>query len=410
MTVYRRSGTRRAVGLVLSVACATALAACGSSGGGSGAKSSGASSKGAIRIGVLAPLTGSVASDGQDMLKSTQLLVDQVNATGGIAGRKLEVVSADDACAAQQGTQAAQKLAISKVVAVVGGFCSSASLPAEAIFKRTNNLPFLISVSSNPELTSASNTNVTRYIGRDDEEAPIEVAYLENVLHARKIAIMNDGTAYSQSVSQQLSKDLGQSSTAKVVYNGGITPGGNDYRAQLVRVQNSGADALIYPGFYAEFGVIAKEWKQANMSFALVGGDSTIDPSVATTAPDAVSDPKFSQIAYPTLAQLSNPEASAFQTAFVKKYGSQPGTYGIFQADATEGLIAALKATNGATDAATLNAALRKVSFTGITGQISFNDIGDRVAPPFVALRASVGGPLAEVASYSSATGWTATN
>jgi ABC-type branched-subunit amino acid transport system substrate-binding protein len=410
MTVDRRTSAVRAAGLVLSVACATVLAACGSSGG-SGEKTSGSTgaSGSPIRIGVLAPLTGSVAADGQDMLKSTQLLVDQTNASGGIDGHKIEIVSADDACEAQQGTQAAQKLAISNVVAVVGGFCSSASLPAEAIFKR-DNLPFLISVSSNPELTGAANTNVTRYIGRDDEEAPAEANYLENVLHASKIAIMNDGTSYSQSVSQQLTKTLKQDPSVKVVYNGGITPGGNDYRSQLIQVQSSGADALIYPGFYAEFGIIAKEWKQASMSFDLVGGDSTIDPSVATTAPTAISDPKFSQIAYPTLSQLSNPEATDFRDAFVKKFGAQPGTYGIFQADATQGLIDALKATNGSTAEPALNTAFRKVSFTGITGQISFNAIGDREQPPFVALRATAGGPLTTMSTYSLANGWTATS
>src|SRR5690606_10313690 len=129
-----------------------------------------------------APTTGSVSSDGEDMVNATKLAVEEINAAGGIDGRKVETVVADDACEAQQGVQAAQKLVQEKVIAVVGGFCSAATLPAIEVFERSGNLPFVVSVSSNPDVTDPGRKNIVRIIGRDDQEAPAEATYLRDVL------------------------------------------------------------------------------------------------------------------------------------------------------------------------------------------------------------------------------------
>ncbi|RNL61914.1 branched-chain amino acid ABC transporter substrate-binding protein [Nocardioides marmoriginsengisoli] len=389
-----------ALGLAVSTSL-LGLAACGSDDAGGGS--------GAIKVGVLAPMSGSVSADGEDMVRASKLVVEKVNADGGIDGRKIELVVADDACEAQQGTQAAQKLVTDKVVAVVGGFCSSAALPASEVFHRNGDLPFVASVSSNPKLTDAKYPGITRYIGRDDQEAPVTADYVADLLASKKVAIMNDNTEYSRAVAKSLKENIEKKGTVEIVYDDAIQPGQNDYRAALGRVARDGADTLVYTGFYPEFGILAKQWAQLKPGYRLVGGASSIDATVLTAAPDAVTLPDLSIISYPTASLIQNPQADEFRTEYKAKYDADPGQFGIFQHDAMQGLVAALKADPKKLDAKDLIKRLRDVSFEGITGDISFDDQGDRNAFPFLAVR-SVDGKFAPAYSYSPDSGWAATN
>ncbi|WDZ83457.1 branched-chain amino acid ABC transporter substrate-binding protein [Micromonospora cathayae] len=399
----RSTGTglgRRAV-VVTATLPLLALAACQ----GAEAESGG---DGPIRIGVLAPTSGSVSADGEGMVRATRLVVDKVNAEGGIGGRQIELVIADDACEAQAGTQAAQKLVNDKVVAIVGGFCSSATLPAIELFHRNGDLPFVVAVSSNPKVTDAGYPNITRYIGRDDQEAPVLTTYVIDQLKSTKLAIMNDNTEFSRSVAQNVEKNVKTAGGTQIVYNDSIQPGQNDYRAALERVRTTGADTLLYTGFYPEFGVLAKQWKSLNQPYQIVGGASSIDLSVIKSSPEAARDERFSIVSYPTASLLDNAKATAFREAYRKAYNAEPAQYDVFQYDATEGLVAALKENPDDLSTEALNKRLRALSFEGITGQISFDDRGDRKAFPFLAVRAKDDTTFGPVFQFAPDGGWAA--
>ncbi|MEH1014000.1 branched-chain amino acid ABC transporter substrate-binding protein [Micromonospora sp. CPCC 206060] len=361
---------------------------------------------GVIKIGILAPTSGSQSADGEGMVRASRLVIDKVNADGGIDGRRIELVVADDACEAQAGTQAAQKLITDKVVAVVGGFCSSATLPAIELFHRNQDLPFVVAVSSNPKVTDAGYPGITRYIGRDDQEAPVAAKYLLEQLKSSKLAIMNDNTEFSRSVAKNVEQRVKEAGTAAIVYNDSIQPGQNDYRAALERVRTTGADTLLYTGFYPEFGILAKQWKSLNLPYQLVGGASSIDLSVIKASPQASQDPRFSIVTYPTASLLNNPKATAFREAYRKQYNADPAQYDVFQHDATEGLVAALREDPDSLGAEALNKRLRALSFEGITGQISFDDRGDRKAFPFLAVRANADGTFIPVFQFAPDGGW----
>lgn len=387
--------TRFMTGLVIGLPI-LALTACGGASGESGD----------IKIGVLAPMSGSVAADGEDMVRASKLVVEEVNAEGGIDGRKIKLVVADDACEAQQGTQAAQKLVTDKVVAVVGGFCSSATLPASEVFHRSGDLPLVTSVSSNPKLTDAKYPGITRYIGRDDQEAPVTAVYIADQLKSEKVAIMNDNTEFSRSVADSLKSEIKAKGSVEMVYDDGIQPGQNDYRAALERVSRSGADTLVYTGFYPEFGILAKQWAQLQHGYRLVGGASSIDLTVLAAAPKAVTSPEFSIISYPTAGLLQGDQADKFRAAYDAKFDATPGQFGVFQYDAMQGLVKALKEDPKKLDPKDLGRRLRALTFTGVTGDISFDERGDRKAFPFLAIREGEVGKFAPIASYSPDAGW----
>jgi branched-chain amino acid transport system substrate-binding protein len=377
-------GRPRLKAIIASIVALCALsfvvAACG------GDDSSGDSS-GSFKVGVLAPMSGSVASDGEDMKNASEMAIASVNADGGIDGRKVELNVADDACEAQQGVQAAEKLAQDKVVAVVGGFCSDATLPAMEVFQRDDNLPFVVSVSSNPDVTENGFENIVRIIGRDDAEAPANVAYLNDVIKSEKVAIVHDNTEFAVSVADNMKKEIEDNGGPEIVYFDAVQPGSNDYRAMLDRVEREGADTLFYTGFYPEYGPIARQWKSTNKDYNLVGGTSTINATVAELAPEAAADDKFSIVIYPTALLLQGPEAKQYRADYKKKFGNEPGPYGVFQYDAMKTLLAAIEEDPSDVSHEALNERLKGMQIEGVTGAIEFDEKGDRTAFPYLAVR-----------------------
>jgi ABC-type branched-subunit amino acid transport system substrate-binding protein len=105
-----------------------------------------------IKIGVPAPLSGSSANAGTDIVNGAKLAAARINAAGGVLGKQIELVPEGDACDAQTAVQAAQKLVDAGVVAVAGGYCSSAALPESTTFHRAE-IPYVLDASTNPQLT-----------------------------------------------------------------------------------------------------------------------------------------------------------------------------------------------------------------------------------------------------------------
>jgi len=151
-----------------------------------------------IKIGVPVPLSGSSANAGTDIVNGAKLAATKINAAGGVLGKQIEIVPEDDACDAQTAVQAAQKLVDAGVVAVAGGYCSSAALPELTTFHRAG-IPYVLDASTNPKLTEMGYDNVFRTIGRDDEQGPFAASFMKNSLHAKRAAVIDfSGTSAQQ--------------------------------------------------------------------------------------------------------------------------------------------------------------------------------------------------------------------
>ena len=205
---------------------ALVVAACGTSS---------SSSSAPIKVGITGPFTGPYTDPGNAIKNAGELAIADINAAGGINGRKLQAVTEDDACDAQQGVQAAEKLLTEGIVGIVGGYCSGASIPESDTLHRTGNLPFVTAASSNPKFTEQGYNNVFRMVSRDDAEAPADVSFMHQSLHANKIAIMHDNSTYALGVANS-AKQSAQSSGMTVTYFDAITPGEKDYTAALTKV------------------------------------------------------------------------------------------------------------------------------------------------------------------------------
>jgi ABC-type branched-subunit amino acid transport system substrate-binding protein len=333
-----------------------------------------------IKVGVPAPLSGSNASAGVDIVNAAKLAVQQINAKGGALGRPLEIVPEDDACEAQTAVQATEKMMDNGVVAVAGGYCSTAALPELSALHR-RNIPFILDASTNPQLTEMGCKDVFRTIGRDDEQGPFAASFIKNVLHAKRAAVINDNTTYSKGLADATVAAL-KKPRVDVVYNNSITPGQLDYSPVLTRVAALNPDVIYYTGYFSEAGLMVKEARQLKLKPVFMGGDATNDPTLLKTAGNA-ADGMFITTA-PLPQFLSG--AKGFVEDYKKEFGHAPGPYSAYEYDAI-GVLA--KAIDGAksTAPAALDAALAKTrDYPGITGSITFNPKGDRAVAVYIVI------------------------
>ncbi len=376
---------RRFVAASLAACGALLIAACGSS-------SNNASNAGPINVGITGPFTGPYADPGIAIRNAGELAIADINTAGGVNGRQLKAFNADDACDAQQGVQAAQKLLTQKIIAIVGGYCSGASIPESDTLHRNGDLPFITAASSNPKFTDQGYDNVFRMVSRDDAEAPADVSFMQQWLKASKIAIMHDNTTYAKGVADS-AKQAAQAEGLTVTYFDAITPGQKDYTAALVKVGTTHPDVLFYTGYYPEFGLLAKEYVQLSPSYKLNGDSACADPSVIKVAGTAVTNPGITINTLPTTQFIHNAKNDKLVSSYKAKYGKEPGDYSSYEYDGMMVLAQALKDNGGKTDAKSLNAAIHKVQIAdGITGNIAFDSKGDRPTPQFLAVHA-VGNP-----------------
>ncbi|MBW4022062.1 MAG: branched-chain amino acid ABC transporter substrate-binding protein [Proteobacteria bacterium] len=337
-----------------------------------------ASAADTIKIGVPVPLSGPYAAAGTDILNAAKLAADDINASGGVLGKKIDIMAEDDGCDAQMGVQAAQKMIDGGVAVVAGGYCSGAGLP-ELIALHRAGVPFILDAQTNPKLTSMGFNNVFRTIGRDDEQGPFAAKFMSGYLHAKKVAVINDNTVYSKGLADNTVSAL-KKDGVDVVYDDSVTPGQMDYSAVLSHVASLDPQVIDYTGYFAEAGLMAKEAAALHLKPQLMGGDATQDPTLIKTAGAAANGWICTTAPLPQFLT----GAKQFVTDFTKKYGTAPGPYSPYEYDAIEIAAKAVKDA-GSTDPSKVIASLHTIKdYKGLTGNITFNSAGDRTVAVYI--------------------------
>ena len=356
---------RLAVGALVA---ALAITACGSS------PSSGTS--GTIKIGVTGPFSGNYAAPGLDILNAAKVMATTLNKSGGINGQKVEIVAGDDQCDAQIGVQAATNLLSQKVVALVGGYCSGASIPESDVLRKQGNIPFITVASSNPKFTEQGYNNVFRVILRDDFAGTVDADFMNAVLKSKKIAIMHDNSTYAKALAE-FGRTEATKNGATVTYFDAITPGQKDYTSALTRVASTNPDTFYFTGYYPEAGALVKEYKDLGLDskFKFMVGSGEYDPAYVTAGGPAADG---STVTFPVGPDTATgTDFNTFKAAYKTATGADLATYSIYEHDAIMMLKLAIEKANS-NKAADISAALHQVSYNGITGSVKFDAKGDR--------------------------------
>lgn len=331
-----------------------------------------------IKIGVAGAHSGDLASYGLPTVKAVELVIKDVNAKGGLLGKKVELLIEDDVCKPEVATNTATKLVSQKADIVIGHICSGATKTALGIYKDAR----LIAISpsaTNPELTQSGRyPNFFRTIASDDAQAKLGVDFAVNKLKAKKIAVLHDKGDYGKGFAEFARKFIEDGKKAQVVLFEGITPGAVDYSAVVNKIRQSDADAVIYGGYHPEASSIVAQMRKKNMKTYFISDDGVKDDTfikVAGRYAEGVyaSGPKDTK---------KNPLAIAAIAAHKKAYGSDPGAFFL------EGYAAALAAVNAirkakSTDYNALVKALRTNYVDTPVGKIRFDNRGDAIGVGF---------------------------
>jgi len=331
-----------------------------------------------IKIGIAGSHSGDLASYGLPTVKAAELVVKDVNAKGGLLGRKVELVIEDEACKPELATNAATKLVSGKVVAVIGHICSGATKAALRTYKDANIITISPS-ATNPELTqSGQYPNFFRTIAPDDAQAKLVVDFALNTLKLKKIAVIHDKGDYGKGFAEYTKKYLDQSGKAQVVLFEGITPGAVDYSAIVQKIKHSGADGVIYGGYHPEAASVIQQMRKKGMKTLFISDDGVKDQTFIKVAG------KYAEGVYASGPRdtTKNPLAIAAIDAHKKAYGTEPGAFYLNAYSATIALLNAISKAKS-TQYEAVSKALRTYKVDTPLGKISFNNKGDAIGVGF---------------------------
>ena len=160
-----------------------------------------------VKIALNGPITGQLASFGEQMKRGAEMAVADINAAGGVNGQKIQLIIGDDQCDPKQAVAVANRAVQEKVAVVIGHFCSGSSIPASDVYKEENILQ-ITPASTNPKYTDRGYKNVFRVCGRDDQQGIVAGDYILDKFKGKKVAILHDKTPYGQGLAEETRKRM----------------------------------------------------------------------------------------------------------------------------------------------------------------------------------------------------------
>jgi len=331
-----------------------------------------------IKLGVAGAHSGDLASYGIPSVKAAELVVNDINAHGGIQGKKVVLLVEDDVCKPEVATNTATKLLSQNVDVVMGHICSGATKAALGIYKGENIICMSPS-ATNPELTQSGDyPNFYRTIASDDAQARLEVDYALDVLKVKKLAVIHDKGDYGKGLAEFAKAFLEKDPRAEVVLYEGVTPGAVDYSAVVQKIKRSKADAVIFGGYHPEASKIVMQMRKKRMKTAFISDDGVKDDTFIKVAG------KYAEGVYATGPKdtSSNPLAIAAVEAHKKAYGADPGAFFLNAYSATQALLNAVDKA-GSTDYDAVSKALKTEYVETPIGKIKFDERGDAIGIGF---------------------------
>jgi branched-chain amino acid transport system substrate-binding protein len=340
-----------------------------------------ADSGGAIKVGIYGDLSGQTSSFGQSTKNGALMAIDEINAAGGINGRKVEWVMEDDQGQPQQASTVVTKLINQdKVVAIIGEVASSNSLAA-APKAQEAKVPMITPSSTNPKVTQVGDY-IFRVCFTDDFQGAVAAKFASNTLKAKKAAILGDFQSdYSKGMSQYFEEEfkrLGGTIAQKQTY----TQTDSDFKGQLTSIRSAAPDVIFVPGYYGQVGVIAKQAKELGITAPLLGGDGWDAPQLWDLGGTALNG---AYMVNHYSVDDPSPAVQKFVAAYKAKYaGTAPDAIAALGYDAMNVLADAIKRA-GTTESAKLRDAIAQTKgFPGVTGSININEHRDAVKPAVV--------------------------
>jgi branched-chain amino acid transport system substrate-binding protein len=334
-----------------------------------------------VKIGHVAPMSGSQASYGKDNDNGVRMAIEDLNAQGvTIGGKKvrLEIQTEDDAADPKQGTAAAQKLCDAKVNGVVGHLNSGTTIPASKVYNDCG-IPHITGAATNPALTKPGYKTTYRIIANDSALGAGLALYAADALKLKKVAIIDDRTAYGQGVAE-IFKKTAQSKGMQIVDEQFTTDKATDFMAILTTIKSKNPDAIFFGGMHPQAAPMLRQMEQLGMTnVKYFGGDGICTQEIIQLVQGAKT--LGNVICAEGGASLDKmPGGKAWKDRYDKKYPGQFQVYSPYTYEATFVLVDAMKRANSA-DPKAYTPKLIETNFKGITANIQFEPNGELKNP-----------------------------
>ena len=254
-----------------------------------------------IKMGVEGPITGPNAAFGAQLKNGAEQAAADINAKGGILGKKIELSFGDDVSDPKQGVSVANKFVGDGVKFVVGAFNSGVTMPSSEVYQE-NGILEITPASTNPKITERGMWNIFRTCGRDDQQGAVAAAYILKHFKGKKVAVVDDKTTYGKGLADETVKGLAKGGL-KPVLREGINTGDKDFSALVSKIKQSKADLVYWGGLHTEGGLIVRQMRDQGVKTPLMGADGIttdefasiggpgVEGTLMTYGPDARKNP-----------------------------------------------------------------------------------------------------------------------
>jgi branched-chain amino acid transport system substrate-binding protein len=342
-----------------------------------------ASAQEVIKIGHVGPISGAIAHLGKDNENGAKMAIDELNAKGVVIGGKkvkFELLAEDDGGDPKQGTTVAQKLVDAKVNGIIGHLNSGTTIPASKIYYEAG-IPQISPSATNPKYTQQGFKSAFRVVANDGQLGGTLGRYAVKISKAKKIAVIDDRTAYGQGVAEEFVKGATGSKAAKesgveIVSNQFTTDKATDFNAILTSIKGKNPDLIFFGGMDAVAGPMLKQMKQLGINAKFMGGDGLCTEALAQLAGDSMGDGQVVCAEAGGVEDAGKKGMEDFRVAYKKKFGIEVQIYAPYVYDSVMVMVDAMKKANSA-DPAKYLPFLAKTNYKGVTGNIAFDSKGD---------------------------------
>jgi branched-chain amino acid transport system substrate-binding protein len=333
-----------------------------------------------VKIGAAGPLTGSSAQSGKDDERGVQLAINELNARKMIIGGqpvRFQLESVDDQGDPKVGVNVAQKLVDDGVAVVIGHYNSGVSIPAARIYNDAH-IVMITGASSNPQLTKLGFPYVFRLATNDNVMGGRMADYSAKVLHAKRVAVIDDRTAYGAGVADVFVATA-QKDGVQIVAREYSTDKTTDFKGILTHIKAENPQVVFYGGYYAQAATLARQMVELGITAALVGGDGICSPEFAKLSDNVMDEKMFCAQGGTPLDSL--PDGKSFREKFKSTFNADVDTYSPAFFAATIVVAEAMQTANS-TSPEVYSKVMHRQSFTSMLGPVKFDEQGDWVDAP----------------------------
>lgn len=336
-----------------------------------------ASAQEVVKIAHVGATTGPVAYFGKDTENGARMAIETLNARKPVIGGKkvrFELVAEDDAGDPKQATAVAHRLVDAKVNAIVGHQTSGTTIPASKIYYAAG-IPQISHSSTSPKYTQQGFNTAFRVVSNDMQLGRALGRYAVKEMGARRIAVVDDRTAYGQGLATEFVKGL-QQGGATVVAKEFTHDKATDFTAILTKIRATRPDLVFYGGMNAVAGPMLRQMKQLGLNARMMGGDGICSDEIAKLSGGAMADGQVVCAEAGGVEAAGKPALDKFRADYKKRFGIDVQINAPYAYDAVMTFADAMTKAGSSAPASYLPE-LAKISYKGVTGNVAFDKFGD---------------------------------